>query len=173
MLAWCLRLASRPTGGCCARDAIDRDYAKPLDIAGLARIALVSEAHFSRTFKQAFGDPPYRYLQRRRIERAMTLLRNTDLTVSQICIEVGFAGVDADLGFMRWLTVNVPGDKNREILLEVPGRRRPGLTRSQGPSTGSSARRAASWPLVRRLAAPIVRPQIEMPPSTGSTTPVT
>ena len=61
-----------------ARDAMDRTYAQPLDIPALAPIALVSEAHFIRTFRAAFGETPHRYLQRRRVERAMFLLRRTD-----------------------------------------------------------------------------------------------
>ncbi len=76
-----------------ARDAMDRDYAKTLDIPTLARIAFVSEAHFIRTFRATFGETPHRYLQRRRVERAMFLLRETDLGVSEICLEVGFASV--------------------------------------------------------------------------------
>jgi AraC-like DNA-binding protein len=74
-----------------ARDAIDRDYARPLDIRALARVAIVSEAHFIRQFKATFGETPHRYLQRRRIERAMALLRAGELSVSEICLEVGFA----------------------------------------------------------------------------------
>jgi AraC-like DNA-binding protein len=74
-----------------ARDAIDREYGKPLDVPALARIAIVSEAHFIRQFKAVFGETPHRYLQRRRIERAMALLRGGDLTVGEICVEVGFA----------------------------------------------------------------------------------
>jgi AraC-like DNA-binding protein len=73
-----------------ARDAIDRDYARPLDIRALARVAIVSEAHFIRQFKATFGETPHRYLQRRRIERAMALLRAGELSVSEICLEVGF-----------------------------------------------------------------------------------
>jgi AraC-like DNA-binding protein len=73
-----------------ARDAIDRDYAKPLDIPTLAEIAHVSEAHFIRVFKQTFGETPHRYLQRRRVERAMFLLRETDRSVTEICFDVGF-----------------------------------------------------------------------------------
>jgi hypothetical protein len=67
-----------------ARDAMDRDYAKALDIPALARIASVSEAHFIRTFRATFGETPHRYLQRRRIERAMFLLRETDRSVTEI-----------------------------------------------------------------------------------------
>jgi len=76
-----------------ARDAIDRDYAQPLDIPALARVALVSEAHFVRTFRATFGETPHRYLQRRRVERAMALLRNTDRSVTDICLAVGFASL--------------------------------------------------------------------------------
>jgi AraC-like DNA-binding protein len=74
-----------------ARDAMDRTYAEPLDIAALARIAYVSEAHFIRTFRATFGETPHRYLQRRRVERSMALLAETDRSVTEICLEVGFA----------------------------------------------------------------------------------
>jgi transcriptional regulator GlxA family with amidase domain len=73
-----------------ARDAMDRAYAQPLDVPALARIAHVSEAHFTRTFRAAFGETPHRYLQRRRVERAMSLLRETRRSVTDICFEVGF-----------------------------------------------------------------------------------
>ncbi len=76
-----------------ARDVMDRDYAKPLDIAALAKIAYVSEAHFIRTFRATFGETPHRYLQRRRVERAMFLLRSTDRSVTDICIETGFSSL--------------------------------------------------------------------------------
>ena len=76
-----------------ARDAMDRTYASPLDIAALARIAHVSEAHFIRTFRATFGETPHRYLQRRRVERSMFLLRETDASVTEICLEVGFASL--------------------------------------------------------------------------------
>jgi AraC-like DNA-binding protein len=76
-----------------ARDAMDRSYARPLDVPALARVALTSEAHFIRTFKQTFGETPHRYLQRRRMERAMALLRETDRPVTEICLEVGFASL--------------------------------------------------------------------------------
>ncbi len=76
-----------------ARDAIDRDYAQPLEIRTLARIAYVSEAHFIRTFRATFGETPHRYLQRRRVERAMFLLRETDRSVSEMCLDVGFTSL--------------------------------------------------------------------------------
>jgi transcriptional regulator GlxA family with amidase domain len=73
-----------------ARDAMDRDYARPLDVRSLARVAHVSEAHFIRAFRATFGETPHRYLQRRRVERAMALLRQTDRSVTEICFDVGF-----------------------------------------------------------------------------------
>ena len=73
-----------------ARDAMDRTYAQPLDVPALAHIACVSEAHFIRTFRSTFGETPHRYLQRRRVERSMFLLRETDRSVTDICLEVGF-----------------------------------------------------------------------------------
>ncbi|MEE4489246.1 helix-turn-helix domain-containing protein [Streptomyces sp. NPDC050529] len=73
-----------------ARDAMDRSYAQPLDVPALARLAHVSEAHFSRTFRATFGETPHRYLQRRRVERAMFLLRETDRSITDITFEVGF-----------------------------------------------------------------------------------
>src|SRR4051794_41352567 len=76
-----------------ARDAMDRTYAQPLDVRALARIAYVSEAHFIRTFRATFGETPHRYLQRRRVERAMFLLRETERSVSEICLDVGFASL--------------------------------------------------------------------------------
>ena len=76
-----------------ARDAMDRAYAEPLDVPTLARIAHVSEAHFIRTFRATFGETPNRYLQRRRVERAMFLLRATDRSVTDICMDVGFSSL--------------------------------------------------------------------------------
>src|SRR6185503_6937078 len=72
---------------------MDRTYAEPLDIPTLARIAHVSAAHFIRTFRATFGEPPHRYLQRRRIERSMFLLRETDRSVTEICFDVGFTSL--------------------------------------------------------------------------------
>ncbi|MCX4620221.1 helix-turn-helix domain-containing protein [Streptomyces albogriseolus] len=74
-----------------ARDVMDRDYAQPLDVPALARVAHVSQAHFTRTFRATFGETPHRYLQRRRVERAMFLLRETDRSVTDISFEVGFS----------------------------------------------------------------------------------
>ena len=76
-----------------ARDAMDRAFAEPLCIPRLARIAEVSDAHFNRTFRATFGETPHRYLQRRRVERAMFLLRETERSVTEICFDVGFASL--------------------------------------------------------------------------------
>jgi AraC-like DNA-binding protein len=73
-----------------ARDAMDRDFVKPLDVPALARVALMSATHFTREFRATFGETPHRYLQRRRIERAMALLRTTSATVTEIATRVGF-----------------------------------------------------------------------------------
>ena len=73
-----------------ARDAMDRAYAEPLDIRAVAAVAYISEAHFIRTFHAVFGETPHRYLQRRRVERSMFLLRETDRSVTDICLDVGF-----------------------------------------------------------------------------------
>ena len=72
-----------------ARDQMDRDYAQPLDLSALARTALMSEGHFSRSFRATYGETPYSYLMTRRIERAKALLRRGDLTVTEVCMEVG------------------------------------------------------------------------------------
>jgi transcriptional regulator GlxA family with amidase domain len=72
-----------------ARDRMDRDYAEPLDVPALARAALMSDGHFSRSFRAAFGESPYSYLMTRRIERAKALLRRGDLTVTEVCFAVG------------------------------------------------------------------------------------
>nr|WP_258131218.1 MULTISPECIES: helix-turn-helix transcriptional regulator [unclassified Microbacterium] len=71
------------------RDRIDREYAKPLDVEALARGVHMSAGHLSRQFKEAYGESPYSYLMTRRIERAMALLRRGDLTVTEVCFEVG------------------------------------------------------------------------------------
>src|SRR3954462_1573570 len=76
-----------------ARDAMDRTFAEPLSIPELARIAEVSEAHFIRTFRATFSETPHRYLQRRRVERAMFLLRVTDRPITDICFDVGFSSL--------------------------------------------------------------------------------
>jgi len=76
-----------------ARDHIDLNYREPLDLDALARIAGVSKYHFARTFEAAYGETPMRYLTRRRIERAQDLLRHANLTVTEVCMLVGFSSL--------------------------------------------------------------------------------
>jgi AraC-like DNA-binding protein len=71
------------------RDRMDREYAQPLDVEALARDAHMSAGHFSREFRRAYGESPYGYLMTRRVERAMALLRGSDLSVTEVCFEVG------------------------------------------------------------------------------------
>lgn len=91
---------------------MDRAYAEPLDVRAVAAVARVSEAHFIRRFRATFGETPHRYLQRRRVERAMFLLRETERSVTDICLDVGFASLGT---FSRTF---------REIVGEAPSRYR-------------------------------------------------
>ena len=72
---------------------MDRAYAEPLDVRTIAGVAHVSEAHFIRSFRAVFGETPHRYLQRRRVERSMFLLRETDRSITDICFDVGFTSL--------------------------------------------------------------------------------
>lgn len=76
-----------------ARDLMDREYWNDLDMKGLGQVAAMSRAHFIRSFKETFGETPHRYLQRRRVERAMYLLRTTNRPVTDICMQVGFSSL--------------------------------------------------------------------------------
>jgi AraC-like DNA-binding protein len=76
-----------------AKDLVDARYRDPLDVPTLARAAHLSPAHFSREFRRTFGDTPHQYLLMRRLERAAALLRNTDYSVAEICVTVGFSSV--------------------------------------------------------------------------------
>jgi AraC-like DNA-binding protein len=104
-----------------ARDAIDRSYGQPLEISHLAQVASVSEAHFIRTFRATFGETPHRYLQRRRVERAMFLLRETPRSVTDICLDVGFGS----LGTFSRTFSDIVGDtpteyRDRKLVFAVP-----------------------------------------------------
>jgi transcriptional regulator GlxA family with amidase domain len=104
-----------------ARDAMDRSYAEALDIVRLARIAMVSEAHFIRTFRATFGETPHRYLQRRRVERAMFLLRQTDRSVTEICLDVGFTSLGTFSRTFRAIVGESPSEyRSRAVSLPVP-----------------------------------------------------
>ncbi|WP_129336286.1 helix-turn-helix transcriptional regulator [Cellulomonas endophytica] len=94
------------------RDAIDVRHAEPLDLAALAALVHVTPEHLIRTFRTVFGETPYRYLQRRRVERAMTLLDTTDLPVTEVCLAVGFTSLGS---FSRTFArvVGVPPTEHR------------------------------------------------------------
>jgi transcriptional regulator GlxA family with amidase domain len=78
---------------CRARDRMDREYARPLDVLELARTAMISPAHFSRRFREEYGETPYSYLMTRRIERAKAFLRRGDLSVTDVCFAVGWSSL--------------------------------------------------------------------------------
>ena len=111
-----------------ARDTMDRSFSRPLDVPALARVAQVSPSHFSRQFRATFGETPHRYLQRRRVERAMELLRETDAPVTEICLDVGFNSLGT---FSRTF---------RDIVGESPS-----AYRSRFASDGAALRVPACW----------------------------
>jgi AraC-like DNA-binding protein len=125
-----------------ARDAIDRAFARPLDVPTLARVAHVSEAHFIRVFKATFGETPHRYLQRRRVERAAALLRDTDRSVTEICLDVGFTSLGTFSRTFRDVLGESPSAyRRRAAPLPVPDCFTRAWTR---PSSSGEARRAAA-----------------------------
>ena len=132
-----------------ARDLIDREYARPLDVAALARRALMSTAHFSRRFKETYGETPYSYLMTRRIERAKALLRRGDLTVTEVCFAVGCTSLGSFSARFTQLVGQTPtayrsGDHS--ALASVPGCIAKELTRPArktsriGEAAGAAAR---------------------------------
>jgi AraC-like DNA-binding protein len=107
-----------------ARDLIDREYASPLDVAELARAALMSTAHFSRQFRAAYGETPYAYLATRRIERAKALLRRGDLSVTEVCMTVGFSSLGSFSARFTQLVGETPTAyraRDHGALVGVPG----------------------------------------------------
>jgi AraC-like DNA-binding protein len=89
---------------------MDRAYAEPLDVRAVAAVAHLSEAHFIRSFRAVFGETPHRYLQRRRVERSMFLLRETDRCVTDICLDVGFTSRGTfSRTYRRRAAVGLPG----------------------------------------------------------------
>src|SRR5256886_12101858 len=93
-----------------ARDAMDRAYAEPLDVRAVAAVAHISDAHFIRSFRAVFGETPHRYLQRRRVERSMFLLRETDRSVTDICFDVGFSSRGTFVRMFREIVGETPSD---------------------------------------------------------------
>jgi transcriptional regulator GlxA family with amidase domain len=103
-----------------ARDAMDRDYAEPLDVPMLARGALMSPGHFSRSFRSAFGETPYSYLMTRRIERAKALLRTGELSVTEVSLAVGCQSLGTFTTRFRELVGMTPGEYRARVR-DVPG----------------------------------------------------
>jgi AraC-like DNA-binding protein len=107
-----------------ARDLIDREYARPLDVAELARAALMSTAHFSRQFRAAYGETPYAYLMTRRVERAKALLRRGDISVTEACMEVGCTSLGSFSARFAQLVGETPTAyraRDHGALAKVPG----------------------------------------------------
>jgi AraC-like DNA-binding protein len=102
------------------RDRIDREYRQPLDVEALARGVHMSAGHLSREFKAAYGESPYSYLMTRRIERAMALLRRGDLSVTEVCFEVGCSSLGT---FSTRFTelVGMPPSAYRRLAATQPG----------------------------------------------------
>ncbi|WP_433086895.1 helix-turn-helix transcriptional regulator [Dactylosporangium sp. CA-052675] len=104
-----------------ARDAMDRDYAHRLDLPALARLAHMSEGHFSRTFRATFGETPHHYLQRRRIERAMALLRDPRSAVTEVGLRVGFDSLGAFSRAFRAIVGVAPSQyRDRGLVARAP-----------------------------------------------------
>jgi len=131
-----------------ARDLMDREYARPLDIPALARAALMSTAHFSRSFRAAYGETPYGYLMTRRIERAKALLRRGDLSVTEVCLEVGCSSLGSFSARFTQLVGETPTayrTRDHSGLANVPGCVAKDLTRpTRTPSRNGEATRAAA-----------------------------
>lgn len=107
-----------------ARDLMDREYARPLDVAALARAALMSPAHFSRQFRAAYGETPYSYLMTRRIERAKALLRRGDMSVTEVCMAVGCTSLGSFSARFTQLVGQTPTAyraRDHSALAMVPG----------------------------------------------------
>ena len=131
-----------------ARDLMDREFARPLDVAAIAGAALMSTAHFSRRFRAAYGETPYAYLMTRRIERAKALLRRGDLSVTEVCLAVGCTSLGSFSARFAQLTGETPTayrTRDHGELVAVPGCIVKELTRPSAPSRigealGASAR---------------------------------
>lgn len=93
-----------------AKDRMDAASHEAWPVRRLARVSGVSEAHFARSFKQAFGLPPHRYLLTRRVERATTLLRDTDLSVTEIAFQTGWGSLGTFGRVFRDVTGETPSE---------------------------------------------------------------
>jgi AraC-like DNA-binding protein len=129
-----------------ARDLMDREYARPLDVGAVARTALMSTAHFSRQFRETYGETPYAYLMTRRIERAKALLRRGEVSVTEVCTAVGCTSLGSFSGRFTQLVGETPTAyraRDHTPLASVPGCVAKDLTRpSPKPSRIGEARGA-------------------------------
>jgi AraC-like DNA-binding protein len=125
-----------------ARDLMDREYARPLDVAALARAALMSTAHFSRQFRAAYGETPYAYLMTRRIERAKALLRGGELSVTEVCMAVGCTSLGSFSARFTQLVETPTAYRARDhsALASVPGCVAKDLTRPTGKPASRPSR---------------------------------
>jgi AraC-like DNA-binding protein len=137
-----------------ARDAMDRAYAEPLDVRAVAAVAHISEAHFSRTFRAVFGETPHRYLQRRRVERSMFLLRETNRSVTDICFDVGFGSLGTFSRTFRQIVGETPsGYRDDHQPIEAPHCFQMAQTRPRLPA--GIAPRSSSFGEAPAVAAPL------------------
>jgi AraC-like DNA-binding protein len=132
-----------------ARDLMDREYSRPLDVAALARAALMSTAHFARQFRAAYGETPYSYLMTRRIERAMALLRLGELSVTEVCLAVGCTSLGSFSASFTRLAGETPTayrSRDHSALSSVPGCVAKDVTRPnrQRSRIGEAVRRLAA-----------------------------
>jgi AraC-like DNA-binding protein len=128
-----------------ARDLMDREYARALDVAALARVALMSTAHFSRQFRATYGETPYAYLMTRRIERAKALLRRGDLSVTEVCMAVGCSSLGSFSARFTELVGETPTAyraRDHDALASVPSCIAKDLTRPSRRSDGVGDTRA-------------------------------
>lgn len=102
------------------RDQMDREYAQPLDVAALARTALMSPAHFSRRFREVYSETPYSYLMTRRVERAKALLRRGDLSVTDVCFTVGWSSLGSFSARFTELVGESPSEYRARNHGEIP-----------------------------------------------------
>jgi AraC-like DNA-binding protein len=126
-----------------ARDLIDREYARPLDVAALAHEALMSSAHFSRQFRATYGETPYAYLMTRRIERAKALLRGGELSITEVCIAVGCTSLGSFSARFTELVGETPTSyraRDHSALARVPGCVAKDLTRPTGKRASRPSR---------------------------------
>jgi AraC-like DNA-binding protein len=125
-----------------ARDRMDREYAEPLDVPELARTALMSTAHFSRQFREAYGETPYSYLMTRRIERATALLRRGDMSVTEACFAVGCTSLGSFSARFTQVLGETPSAyraRDHSEVEIVSGCQMMVITRPRKPARGSSS----------------------------------